>query len=207
MRYGFGALAVALQLAIVLGWQVDRAAAQVTETYLFRDSFEPIEGAGDVLVPVSNGTGTIVTSGASFLDGAFVTETISASACATTPTIRAWSFPVTAGLRYANATPNVVTGAYSISMLMRYNPMDAGYARLIDFSNSTLDTGIYKLGNGVSFFPVGTFAAGSFVTNQDVFVTITRSAATKLVSLYINGVAAGTYTDTGDLYAPSATVL
>ena len=67
------------------------------------------------------------------------------------------------GLRHANTAPTVVTGSYSISMLMRFNPMDTGYARLIDFSNSTQDTGIYKLGNGVSFFPVGTFAAGSFV--------------------------------------------
>jgi len=92
-------------------------------------------------------------------------------------------------------------------MLMRFNPMDGGYARLIDFSNSTLDTGIYKLGDGVSFYPVGTFAAGSFVENQDVFITITRDGTSKLVSLYINGVPSGTYVDTGDLYAPSATVL
>ena len=92
-------------------------------------------------------------------------------------------------------------------MLMRYDPMDTGYARLIDFSNSTQDTGIYKLGNGVSFYPVGTFASGSFVQDQDVFVTITRDAGTQLVSLYINGVASGTYTDTTNLYAPSATVV
>jgi hypothetical protein len=92
-------------------------------------------------------------------------------------------------------------------MLMRYDPMDSGYARLIDFSNSTLDTGIYKLSNKVSFYPVGTFAAGSFVQGQDVFVTLTRDAATQLVSLYINGVPSGTYTDTTNLYAPSATVV
>ena len=207
MKRKFHILAVALQSAVLLGWQIERAAAQVTGTYLFRDSFAPIEGTGAVLVPVSNGAGTIVTSGPDFLNGVFVTETISASACPSTPTVRAWSFPVTAGLRHDNAVPTVVTGSYSISMLMRYNPMDGSYARLIDFSNSTLDTGIYKLTDGVSFFPVGTYAAGSFVTNQDVFVTITRDAGTKLVSLYINGLAAGTYTDTGDLYAPSATLL
>ncbi len=196
----------AAALAVMLGGAA-LATAQTTETYLFRDSFEPIEEAGNVLVPVSNATATIVTSGPDFLNGSFVTETISASACASTPTIRAWSFPESAGLRHDNGAPTVVTGSYSISMLMRYNPMDTGYARLVDFSNSTLDTGIYKLGDGVSFYPVGTFAAGSFVADQDVFITITRDATSKLVSLYINGVASGTYVDTGDLYAPSATVL
>ena len=49
------------------------------------------------------------------------------------PDVRAWSFPVSGGL-YANTAPTVVTGrGYSISMLTRYNPMDSGYARLIDF--------------------------------------------------------------------------
>ena len=90
---------------------------------------------------------------------------------------------------------------------MRYDPMDGGYARLIDFSDSTQDTGIYKLGNGVSFYPVGTYASGSFVSGQDVFVTITRDSATQLVSLYIDGAPAGAYVDTGNLYAPSATAV
>jgi hypothetical protein len=207
MRHPFTLLAVATQAAILLASPVGRADAQVTETYLFRDSFAPTGGTGNVLVPVSNDTGTILTGGAGFVGGSFVTETISASACASTPTIRAYSFPEKAGLRHDNAAPTVVTGSYSISMLMRYNPMDSGYGRLVDFSNSTQDTGIYKYGNGVSFYPVGNFAAGSFVQDQDVFVTITRDAGTKLVSLYINGVPSGTYTDTTDLYAPSATVV
>lgn len=183
------------------------AQAQVTETYVFRDSMMPTEGAGNALEPVYNAGGAILTSGTDFVDGAYVTHDISASACASSPTVRAWSFPESGGLRHANVAPAVVTGSYSISMLMRYNPMDGGYARLIDFSNSTLDTGIYKLGDGVSFYPVGTFAAGSFVEDQDVFVTVTRDGTSKTVSLYINGIPSGTYDDTGDLYAPSASVM
>lgn len=207
MRGSRSISSVVVIVGLCLGVSAPPNAVAVTETYLFRDSFTPIEGAGNVLVPVSNATATIVTSGPDFVNGAFVTETISASACASTPTVRAWSFPDRGGLRHDNVSPAVVSGSYSISMLMRYNPMDGGYARLIDFSNSTQDTGIYKLGNQVSFYPVGTFASGSFVQDQDVFVTITRDAATKLVSLYINGTPSGTYTDTGDLYAPVATVL
>jgi hypothetical protein len=202
MRHAATTLAIVLLLA-----SYPRPAVAITETYLFRDSFAPEEGAGNVLVPVSNATGTIVSSGPDFIDGSFVTETISASACASTPSVRAWSFLDKSGLYYPNATPTVVTGSYTISMLMRYDPMDGGYARLIDFSDSTHDTGIYKLSNEVSFYPVGTFAAGSFVTGQDVFVTITRDAGTQLVSLYINGAPSGTYVDTTNLYAPSATVV
>ncbi len=195
-------------LLVVAGALAMPARADATETYLFRHSFAPLEGAGNVLVPVSNSTGTIVTSGPDFVNGTFADVTISASACASTPTIRGWSFPDRGGLRYANTSPTLVTGSYTISMLMRYDPMDLGYARLIDFSNSTQDTGIYKLGHSVSFYPVGVFADGSFVSGQDVFVTITRDGATKLVSLYINGVPSGTYSDVnGDLYAPSATVV
>ena len=202
------AIAIAMHLAVAVAWWAERAEAAVTETYVFHDSFAPNEGAGNVLVPVYNGTGTILTAGdTGFVDGAFVTETISASACASTPTIRAWSFPERSGLRHPNTTPTVVTGSYSISMLMRYDPMDGGYGRLIDFSNSTQDVGIYKLSNGVSFFPVGFFAAGSFVSGQDVFVTITRDAATQLVSLFINGAPSGTYSDTGNIYAPLATAI
>ena len=193
--------AVFAVVAVVIG-RGAVARAQVTETFVFRDSMEPTEGAGNVLEPVYNGGGSILTSGAGFVGGSYVTQTISATACATTPTVRAWSFPVSGGLRHPNVAPVVVTGSYSISMLMRYSPMDGGYARLIDFSGSTSDNGIYKLIDGVSFYPVGRYAAGSFVTDRDVFVTLTRDASTQLVSLFINGVASGTYSDTGNLYAP-----
>src|SRR5262249_821635 len=153
MRHALNVLAIVLLLA-----SRSRPAAAVTETYLFRDSFAPEEGAGNVLVPVSNATNTIVSSGPDFINGSFVTAGIRAARCAATRSVRAWSFLDKSGLYYPNATPTVVTGSYTISMLMRYDPMDGGYARLIDFSNSTLDTGIYKLGNEVRFYPVGTFA-------------------------------------------------
>jgi len=119
-------IAIASQLGVVVALQAGRVEAAVTETYLFHDSFDPNEGAGNVLVPVYNGTGTILKAGdPGFENGAFVTETISASACASTPTVRAWSFPEMSGLRYDNTTPNIVTGSYSISMSMRFSPMGA----------------------------------------------------------------------------------
>src|SRR5262249_3742186 len=66
--------------------------------------------------------------------------------------------------------------------------------------------GIYKLNGGVSFYPVEFFAAGAFVQGQDGVVTITRRAATKKVTLYIDGIPPDTYGHTTDLHAPSAAV-
>src|SRR5579885_3586145 len=87
-------------LATLAGIAANPASA-VTGTYLFRDSFAPSEGAGNELVPVYNGTGTILTGGradrlgderavyealAAREDRARP-ETISAAACSSTPTV------------------------------------------------------------------------------------------------------------------------
>lgn len=199
---------VALSLAAgVLG--LAGPAAAITHTFTFRDTLLPREG-GAALVPVYNGAGsaTILTQGMTgFVNGSYVTQTITARACASQPTVRAWSFPAQGGLRHPNMAPVIASGSYTLSMLVRFNPQTGGYARLVDFSNSTLDTGIYELGGGVSFYPVGTYAAGSFVQAEDTFVTLTRDATTRVVNLYINGVASGTYTDSTDLYAPASGTL
>ena len=197
-------------LAIAVGLlSLASPAGAITHTYTFRDTLLPREG-GTALVPVFNGGGSpaILTEGTpSFQNGSFVTQTITARACASQPGVRAWSFPAQGGFRYPNMAPVIATGSYTISMLVRFNPQSGGFARLVDFSNSTLDTGIYELAGGVSFYPVGTFAAGSFVQNEDTFVTLTRDATTRVVSLFINGVASGTYTDTTDLYAQAGGAL
>ena len=198
----------ALALAVGLLGLASPAGA-ITHTYTFRDTLLPREG-GTALVPVFNGGGsaTILTEGmASFQNGSFVTQSITARACASQPSVRAWSFPAQGGFRHPNMAPVIASGSYTLSMLVRFNPQSGAYARLVDFSNSTLDTGIYELGGGVSFYPVGTFAAGSFVQNEDTFVTLTRDATTRVVNLFINGVASGSYTDTTDLYAPASGTL
>jgi hypothetical protein len=186
-----------------------RVAQAVTHTFTFRGSFAPIEG-GTALVPVYNGgpSASVLTNGdPAFVNGRFVTQTISATACPSPPTVQGWSFPERGGLRHPNMAPVVASGSYTISMLVRFDPLSTGYVRLIDFSNSTLDTGIYVLNNGVSFYPVGTYAMDSFATGRDTFITLTRDALTRAVNLYINGNPAGTYTDAMDLYAPASGTL
>jgi uncharacterized repeat protein (TIGR02543 family) len=165
-------------------------------TYLFRDTLTPIEGAGNTLVPTFNN--------GPFVNGTFVDTTIDANVCPGTPTVRGWSFPQFGGLMTANDAPAVVGGSYTISMIVKFSPMIPGYSRLIDFSNSTLDTGIYELNGGLSLYPVGTFAPGSFVNDRFSFVTFTRDAATNVVSVFVGTTPAGTYVDTGGLYVPSA---
>ena len=173
-----------------------RAADAASGTYLFRDTLAPLEGAGNTLVATYNN--------GPFVNGSFVDTTIDASVCPGTPTVRGWAFPQYGGLQTPNNAPAVVGGSYTISMIVKFNPMRPGYSRLIDFSNSTLDTGIYELDGQLSLYPVGTFAPGSWVNNQYSFVTFTRDASTNLVSVFVGTTPAGTYTDVGGLYVPLA---
>ena len=190
------ARAILLILIVVATLLVGRSAHAASDTYLFRDTLAPLEAAGNTLVPTyNNGT---------FVNGSFVDTTIDAGVCPGTLTVRGWSFPEYGGLMTPNNSPAVVGGSYTISMIVKFSPMRSGYSRLIDFSNSTLDTGIYELNGGLSLYPVGTFAPGSFVDNQYSFVTFTRDAATNLVSVFVGTTPAGTYTDAGGLYVPSA---
>jgi MYXO-CTERM domain-containing protein len=171
-----------------------RPARAVTDTYTFRDTLQSSEGGatGNTLVPTFN-NGTLVS-------GTFATVAIDANACANTPTVRGYSFPQYGGLKSLNAAPVVVTEAYTISMIVKFSPLKSGYSRLIDFSNSTLDDGIYVLNGGISFYPVGTYAAGSFADNRFSVMTITRNSTTNEVSLFIGLTAAGVYVDTAKKY-------
>ena len=191
-----GPRAILLTLVAVGTLLVGGTAHAAAGTYLFRDTLAPLEGAGNTLVATYNN--------GPFVNGSFVDTTIDASVCPGTPTVRGWAFPQYGGLQTPNNSPAVVGGSYTISMIVKFNPMRPGYSRLIDFSNSTLDTGIYELNGGLSLYPVGTFAPGSFVNDHYSFVTFTRDAATNVVSVFVGTTPAGTYTDTGGLYVPLA---
>lgn len=195
-RIAPSAHAALLTLVALVALLVGGTARAAVNTYMFRDSLAPVEGPGNTLVATFN-------NGA-FVNGSFVDTTIDASVCPGTPTVRGWSFPQYGGLETPNNAPAIVGGSYTISMIVKFNPMRSGYSRLIDFSNSTLDTGIYELNGGLSLYPVGTFAPGSFVNDVYSFVTFTRDATTKVVSVFVGTTPAGTYTDSTGLYVPSA---
>jgi MYXO-CTERM domain-containing protein len=176
---------------------VAREAQAASDTYTFRDKLSSVEGgaSGNVLAfEYNNGDAT---------PGTFVDTTIDANACANTPTVRGYSFPQYSGFKSLNKTPIVATESYTITMIVKFNPLQGAFTRLIDFSDSTLDEGIYVLNGEISFYPVGTFAPGAFLDNQYSVVTLTRDAASSVVSLYIGLTPAGTYTDTMKIYVPA----
>ncbi|MEA2752023.1 MAG: hypothetical protein QOI41_6166 [Myxococcales bacterium] len=187
-------LAVPLVLA-ALGLARDAQAA--LDTYTFRDNLQSTEGglAGNVLqFESNNGDPT---------PGTFVDATIDVSACPNAPTVRGYSFPQYSGFKSLNKAPIVAGESYTITMIVKFNPLQGAFTRLIDFSDSTLDEGIYVLNGEISFYPVGTFAPGAFVDNQFSVMTLTRDAATSVVALYIGSTPAGTYTDTMKIYVPT----
>ena len=103
-------------------------ARAATDTYTFRNTLQSSEGgaAGNVLQFVyNNGDAT---------PGTFVDTTIDPSACANTPTVRGYSFPAFSGFKSLNAAPVVVGESYTISMIVKFNPLKGGFTRLIDFS-------------------------------------------------------------------------
>jgi len=181
-------------LVATLGLARDAQAAR--DTYTFRDQLQSTEGgaAGNTLqFESNNGDPT---------PGTFVDTTIDANACPNTPTVRGYSFPQYSGFKSLNKAPVVAGESYTITMIVKFNPLQGAFTRLIDFSDSTLDDGIYVFNGAVSFYPVGTFADGSFVDNQYSVMTLTRDGATSVVSLFIGLTPAGTYTDTNKTYVP-----
>lgn len=124
--------------------------------------------------------------------GAFSTQTITTSAgfCVTD---MAFCFNDGGGLQYAN--PSYITNQYTIHLFFKFNTI-SGWSRIIDFSNSTADAGIYLLNDCLNFYPNGnvgpcpTFTAGLWY-----LMSFVRDGSTNLVSVYVNGVLFGSYND------------
>lgn len=169
-------------------------AGAATDTYTFRDTLASYEGGagGNVLQAVANGTTT--------KEPAFVDVTIDANACANTPKVRAYSFPAFGGLRSSNDKPAIVGESYTVTMIVKFAPLKTGYTRLIDFSNSTLDQGIYILDQSISFYPVGVYAPDTFTDDRFSVLTITRDAASNSVSIFVGLTPAGVYEDVDKRY-------
>lgn len=105
------------------------------------------------------------------------------------------------GLQYPN--PGIVTNSYTIHVLFRFSNL-GGYARIIDFSNSASDAGIYFLGACLNLFPNGNVGTCPyFTTNTYYLITFVRDGTTGIISVYVDGTLFGTYNDSGNLYCPA----
>lgn len=186
---------------VLAGLAFTAPAAAKTETYTFRDTLQSTEGgaAGNTLQPVFNQNAAIVSTPA----GTFVDTTLDAYACPSTPTVRGYSFPKYGGLRMLNTSPIIATGSYTISMIVKFHPLGTGYSRLVDFSKSTQDQGLYALNGSVSLFPSTVFAENTFLDDRFSVITLTRDAATNVVTAYVGNTKVGEHTDVNKLYEAS----
>jgi len=104
------------------------------------------------------------------------------------------------GLAYPNST---VTNQYTIEVFCKFNTVN-GWTRIIDFSNSEQDAGIYLLNNCLYLYPNGSVGNCNFVPNLYYLFAFVRDGATGIISIYVNGVLFATYNDaTTNIYRPA----
>jgi len=91
---------------------------------------------------------------------------------------------------------------YTISLYFRLNPYLGSWARLIDFSDGKLDAGIYRLADGLNFYPNGNVGNGLLSNSHEEYtlLTLSRDSKTNIITVYINGKKASTYNDSQGLY-------
>lgn len=134
------------------------------------------------------------------VNGSFGTQTITTSA-GSCSVANVFCFSQNGGLSYAN--PSYITNQYTIHLFFKFNTL-SGYSRIIDFSNSTADAGIYLLNNCLNFYPNGNIGTCPFF-NPNVYYlfSFVRNGTTNVISTYVNGTLFGTYTDATNLYRPA----
>jgi gliding motility-associated-like protein len=116
-------------------------------------------------------------------------------------TSNAFCFNDGGGLQHPNS--GLISGSYTINMFFRFTTL-GGYARVIDFSNSASDAGIYFLGNCLNLYPNGNVGTCPyFNTNTYYLITFVRDGGTNIISVYVDGTLFGTYNDSGNLYRPA----
>jgi hypothetical protein len=135
--------------------------------------------------------------------GAFSSQTITLAGGTTCAVSNVFCFNQGGGLNYLN--PSYITNQYSINLFFKFNTI-GGWSRIIDFSNSAADAGIYLSGNCLNFYPNGNIGACIFAANTYYLFTFVRDGATNIISTYVNGNLFGTYNDAGNLYRPATNV-
>ncbi len=164
------------------------AQSPVTHSYLFNSTLTGNSGSPTLSEVLSCGANL----------GSFGTSTIvtTSGSCGNSNT---FCFEDGGGLSYPNGNVN---GQYTINMFFKLNSL-SNYSRLVDFSNSTSDAGIYLLNNCLNFYPNGNIGTCPYF-NPNVFylLTLVRESSSNIINVYVDGVLFGTYTDASNLYSP-----
>ena len=161
------------------------ASAQVSYTYLFSTTpFNSTPSGGPLLQTIDS---TITP----------VLVTMPITTCPDTPTISLTHFVTNAGFK-AKA---FFTGTYSVEMIFKFDELN-GYNRIIDFSNSTSDYGIYTYGTCLNFYPSGSIGICPYAYDTINYkqLVITRNNVTKNMNVYLNDSLFTTFSDVTDYY-------
>ncbi|MYM38043.1 PEP-CTERM sorting domain-containing protein [Pseudoduganella sp. CY13W] len=103
-----------------------------------------------------------------------------------------YSFGKNEGLALAEALGSV----YTIDMVMSFDS-HSGWQKIIDFKDRTSDMGLYTSNTQWYFYNIGSMGNVP-ADGQSARVTLTRDSGS-LVSLYVNGALAGSFTDSGNI--------
>ena len=104
------------------------------------------------------------------------------------------AFPLSSGVSIPTGV--IPADSYSIAALFRLQEV-SGYRRIVDFSTSSTDRGLYDLSGQLNFYPIvtgGTFPP-PIPANTYVHVVLTRDAATGEVIGYVDGQQEITFVD------------
>lgn len=102
-----------------------------------------------------------------------------------------------------------VQSNYSIALRFSYDTIPAGYAKIIDYENTTTDKGFYLNGGRLNFYTTGNAGTGTQVVSPGhiVDVVVTRDDATKKFTAYtlVNGAFKSEFeiTDSGNAAVPA----
>lgn len=168
-------------LLLSLLMQMPAVGQQVYE-YHFRNNLSEQGGGG----PALNALGT----------AAYTNEALPVS-CLDRPV---YSFAQNEGVQFDNAS-GFITDEYSIEMYFRFTNI-SGYMRVIDFKNRSVDSGLYVNSSQILFYDELAISSSVFSTTDYAHLLITRNGTSDLVSVYVNGSIAGTFTDTYDRALP-----
>jgi hypothetical protein len=163
--------------------------AQQSHLYYFNESpYMSTTGTGPVMVPI----GEVTTP---------VTVTIPATTCPDEPVIDVTHFTYNSGF----AAKAFFTHTYSVEVIFQFDEM-SGYNRIIDFSNSNSDNGIYIYNTCLNFYPIGSIGEcpDAFDPVNYKQLVITRDGSSQTMNVYLNGELFTTHVDVDDHYVIGA---
>ena len=165
------------------------ALAQQEHLYYFNEApYVSTSGTAPVMVPI----GDVTTP---------VTVTIPATTCPDEPVIDVSRFEDNSGF----AAKAFFSHTYSIEVIFQFDEM-SGYNRIIDFSNSASDNGIYIYNTCLNFYPIGSIGdcPDAFDPVNYKQLVITRDGSTQAMNVYLNGELFTSHVDAEDHYVIGA---